>query len=270
MEIHFAKWHGTGNDFIVIDDRRSEFPADDLTVVQRLCDRHFGIGSDGLILIQPPKQAGTSFHMEFFNPDGSRSFCGNGSRCAYAFWCGLTGDRSVAKFTAIATNMFSSEHNLHAGEWIGDQVAITLPYVGIVDHGIDGPQVDFINTGSPHYLVWVPDVQAVDILADAPPRRRSVKYGPGGCNVNYVQATDGALRMRTFERGVEAETLSCGSGVVAAALSALYRHVAQSPVAVSAPGGELRVEAVRVDREGFDHIRLIGPAVEVYKGTITI
>jgi diaminopimelate epimerase len=270
MEIQFAKWHGTGNDFILIDDRRSEFPADDLSKIQRLCDRHFGIGSDGLILIQPPRSKESQFHMEFFNPDGSKSFCGNGSRCAYAFWCELTGDRSAASFTAINVAMFTAEENLHQGEWIEDQVAITLPYVGFVDHGIDGPQVDFINTGSPHYLVWVPEVRAVDLMVDAPPRRRSQKYGPGGCNVNYVQEMNGGLKMRTFERGVEAETLSCGSGVVAAALSALYRRVVQSPVEVSAPGGELQVEAKQVDREGFDHIRLIGPAVEVFKGSIQI
>ncbi|MDQ3100044.1 MAG: hypothetical protein M3R08_01545, partial [Bacteroidota bacterium] len=145
-------------------------------LIRRLCDRHFGIGSDGLILIQEPKQPDARYHMEFFNPDGSKNFCGNGSRCAYAFWCQLTNDRSAAMFTAIGSAMFTAADNMHEGDWIGDHVAITLPYVGIVDHKIDGPEVDFINTGSPHYLVWVPDVQAVDIMVDAPPRRRSQNY----------------------------------------------------------------------------------------------
>jgi diaminopimelate epimerase len=261
MELSFAKWHGTGNDFILVDDRSSVFPADDISLVRRLCDRHFGIGSDGLILIQPPCGPDHQFHMEFFNPDGSKSFCGNGSRCAYAFWCVLTGDRSPADFSTI--------DGAHTGEWLEDDVAITLRPVGFVDNGIDGPDVDFIHTGSPHLLVWVPDVGAVDIMTDAPPRRRSQKY-EGGTNVNYVQLVDGGIRMRTFERGVEAETLSCGSGVVAAALSALYRRTVHSPVKVTAPGGELKVEATQVHREDFAHIRLTGPATPVFTGTIKI
>jgi diaminopimelate epimerase len=268
MVLHFSKWHGTGNDFILADDRRSEFPAEDLTLVQQLCDRHFGIGSDGLILIQPPKLEGHQYHMEFFNPDGSKSFCGNGSRCAYAFWCELTGDHRPASFTAIDRAMTTSGIASHHGEWIGNDVAISLPYVGFVDQGIDGPDVDFINTGSPHVLVWSEDVDAVDLLIDAPPRRRSSKYGPGGVNVNYLQVVGDVLRIRTFERGVEAETLSCGSGVVAAAISALYRRKVNSPVKVRAQGGELRVEAKQVDREGFDQIRLIGPVKKVFNGSI--
>ena len=145
MEIHFAKWHGTGNDFIVIDDRVGTFPVDDRARVQHLCDRHTGIGSDGIVLIQQPNSPDTEFHMEFFNPDGSRSFCGNGSRCAYAFWCELSGSGSEARFTAIDGE--------HSAIWKDGMVSITLSFHGDIQRGTDGASVDFINTGSPHELV---------------------------------------------------------------------------------------------------------------------
>lgn len=262
MELVFEKWHGTGNDFIVVDDRAGLFPAQDLTGIRRLCDRHFGIGSDGLILIRESRLIGTDFHMEFFNPDGSKSFCGNGSRCAFAFWSGLQGRPGKARFTAI--------DGAHEGGWQGTDVAVSLLPVEQVDRGIDGPDIDFIHTGSPHLLVWTPDVEAVDILADAPPRRRSALIWKDGCNINYLQPWGDGLSMRTYERGVEAETLSCGSGVVAAALSALYRGMVTSPVIVRTRGGMLRVEAEHTNREDFDGIRLIGPAVRVFQGTFSI
>ena len=261
MELHFAKWHGTGNDFILVDDRDGSFPSDN-ALVQRLCDRHFGIGSDGLILVQAPRAAGMHFHMEFFNPDASRSFCGNGSRCAFAFWSGLQGNDHDALFTAVDGE--------HVGRWRGKDVSITVLYVGFVDQGVDGPTVDFIHTGSPHELVWVEDTEAVEIMEEGPQRRYSLHRAPGGTNVNFVQLMGDGLRMRTFERGVEAETLSCGSGVVAAALSAIHRHSLPSPVTVLTRGGTLHVEASLVDREGFDAIRLIGPVQHVFTGSVSI
>ncbi|MFT3886059.1 MAG: hypothetical protein QM724_11710 [Flavobacteriales bacterium] len=136
----FSKWQGTGNDFILFDDRDGAFPAHDLDLVRRLCDRHFGIGSDGLILVQAPREEGTAYHMEFFNPDGSKSFCGNGSRCAFAFWSGLEGHRRPARSTAI--------DGVHEGEWVGDEVAITLASVAGVRHDAGEPNVDFIHNGS--------------------------------------------------------------------------------------------------------------------------
>lgn len=261
MELRFAKWHGTGNDFILVDDRDGSFPVDP-ALIQRLCDRHFGIGSDGLILIQAPQSEGMHFHMEFFNPDASKSFCGNGSRCAFAFWSVLNRREDDAHFSAIDGE--------HLGQWMGKEVAITLPNVGTVDHAIDGADVDFIHTGSPHELVWVPDTEAVDIMAEGPRRRHAAHRAPGGTNVNFVQLMGDGIRMRTFERGVEAETLSCGSGVVAAGLSALLRHHIPVPLTVTTRGGTLQVEATMVDRASFDRIRLIGPVQHVFTGTVTI
>lgn len=257
MRLAFSKWHGTGNDFVVVDDRDGAFPVQDLALVRRLCHRHFGIGSDGLILIQAAREAGTAFHMEFFNPDASRSFCGNGSRCAFACWSALHGRVEQARFTAI--------DGPHDGAWSGDLVAVTLGDVACVAQGSDH---DFVRNGSPHEILRVADVDAVDVATEGPLRAHRPERGPGGTNVNWISVGGGRVRIRTFERGVEAETLSCGTGVVAAALSALARGEARSPVPVSARGGELIVEAERVGREGWGGIRLIGPAAHVFDGTI--
>lgn len=259
MELHFAKWHGTGNDFIVVDDRAGTFPADSV-VVQRLCDRHFGIGSDGLILIQNPRGSGSAFHMEFFNPDASRSFCGNGSRCAFAAWSRNHGDAPSATFSAI--------DGLHTGAWRNGSVAISLGDVASVARTSDA--VDFIRNGSPHEVVWVADPAAVHIMDEGPKRRYAPAHAPGGTNVNFVQVIDGTVHMRTYERGVEAETLSCGTGVVAAALSALHRGVVVAPVPVVAPGGRLSVEAEASALGGFTGLTLIGPVEHVFTGTIDL
>lgn len=260
MVLHFAKWHGTGNDFILVDDRTGTFAASD-ELVQRLCDRHFGVGSDGLILIQAPRERGTRFHMEFFNPDASRSFCGNGSRCAFAFWSGLNGGVAEASFTAI--------DGLHMGEWREELVSVTLQDVKRLVHASDGPNVDFVHNGSPHEMVWVDDPATVAVPIEGPRRRHAPAHAPGGTNVNFVRARNGVVEMRTYERGVEAETLSCGTGVVAAALSALVRGQARVPVPVLTPGGALSVEAVLAG-DGAVQLRLIGPVVEVFTGSIPI
>ncbi|MCB9184051.1 MAG: diaminopimelate epimerase [Flavobacteriales bacterium] len=258
MRYAFEKWHGTGNDFIVLDDRDGVFPSDATDLITRLCDRHFGIGSDGLILIGAPRDAGTSFHMEFYNPDGSRSFCGNGSRCAFAFWSALN-NGAAARFSAI--------DGIHEAQWEGDAVSVTLRPVSAVKQAVAGPVVDFVHTGSPHQIVWVEEVEAVDLPMDAPLRRHDTRIWSEGSNVNYVQGVNGMLRMRTYERGVEAETLSCGSGVAAAALAAMNRFGWTAPIKVRTRGGELQVHA-RMDEEGgFSDIRLIGPAARVFTGT---
>ncbi|MDX9751268.1 MAG: diaminopimelate epimerase [Flavobacteriales bacterium] len=260
MRLSFAKWQGTGNDFIMIDDRDGRFPDRDTALVRRLCDRRFGVGSDGLVLVRPPVGEGADFTMVFINPDGSRSFCGNGSRCAFAFWSGLMGGREHGTFDAI--------DGLHHAEWAGEEVAVTLRDTDAVQAG-DGPGTDFVHTGSPHELVHVEDPALVDVRAEGARRRHAPRHAPGGTNVNFVRAVDGAVSMRTYERGVEDETLSCGTGVVAAALSAMHRGLARSPVPVRTPGGHLRVQA-RAVPGGFTDVRLIGPVGEVFQGSLTI
>lgn len=258
MEVQFTKWQGTGNDFIVVDDRAGLFPAHDTALVRRLCDRHFGIGSDGLILLNSSSQGGTSYHMEFFNPDGSKSFCGNGSRCAFGHWSLLTG-ATGAVFTAI-----DGRHTAGSREGL---IAIGMRPVAEVLR-ID-ERTDRIHTGSPHELVWVDDPAKVDVRTEGARIRYASEHAPAGTNVNFLAVQEGVLHMRTYERGVEDETLSCGTGVTAAALSALSRGLLASPVRVMTRGGELLVEAER-HGEGFQEVQLIGPAAPVFTGTFTV
>jgi diaminopimelate epimerase len=256
--LRFAKLEGTGNDFILVNDLDGAFPAQDLALVRRLCDRHFGIGSDGLILIQPMREVGTDFHMEFFNPDGSKSFCGNGSRCAYAFWCRIQGRMVPARFTAI--------DGVHAAEWHSGLVRVAMRDVAVVERIDD--RTDRTHTGSPHLLVWVEDPEAIDLVAEARAIRYTAEYAAVGINVNFVRWHNGRLEMRTYERGVEAETLSCGTGVTAAALSAMSRGHVDTVCDVVTRGGRLRVEAERTAHGGYAKVHLSGPVREVFIGTV--
>lgn len=261
MILAFSKWQGTGNDFVLVDDRAGLLQGREEDLARRLCDRHFGIGSDGLILVRKPIEVGTAFHMEFLNPDGSRSFCGNGSRCAFAYWSHSLKGGSTGSFTAIDGG--------HLGKWEGAEVSISLPDLPLVNIDTAEPGTDFVNTGSPHELVWVPAVDAVAITEDGPRRRYDHRHGTAGSNINYIQQLDGGIRMRTYERGVEAETLSCGSGVVAAALSAVQREVATPPVRVDTRGGRLTVHARRMEA-GYSDVHLVGPVKEVFNGSIEL
>lgn len=260
QELRFSKWQGTGNDFIVIDDREGSFPAQDLALVRRLCDRHFGIGSDGLILIQAPRTGGTSYHMEFFNPDASKSFCGNGSRCAFAFWSSITDDHGPTSFTAIDGE--------HKAAWVDGSVMVGMRPVSTIE--VVDARTDLINTGSPHLVIWVDDPAAIDLIPEARKYRYNPVFGLDGVNVNFVRWHDGRVEMRTYERGVEAETLSCGTGVTAAALSALRRGHGGEGCDVRTPGGDLRVLATTDGAIGFAHISLCGPAIEVFQGSVQI
>ncbi len=255
--IPFSKWHGTGNDFIVIDDREVLFPVDDLHLVRQLCDRHFGIGSDGLILLRKPTTAGSAYHMEFFNPDGSRSFCGNGSRCAYAFWCELMNDKSEVRFTAIDGE--------HSARWTDGEVEISMRDV----QGLEKMDTvaDLLNTGSPHLVLWVDDPASIDIIPAAHAHRYGARFEVEGVNVNFVRWHDGRVEMRTYERGVEAETLSCGTGVTAAAISSMARGKGEGKVEVRTEGGTLNVTA-RKEGMTFTDIRLRGPVRKVFEGSV--
>lgn len=257
--VPFSKWHGTGNDFILVDDRAGQLPADAAPLARQLCDRHFGIGSDGLILLREAHAPGTQYHMEFINPDGSRSFCGNGSRCAYAFRSTLLGNTDAARFSA--------HDGLHEACWLEGEVEVSMRDATTIEEL--GTDLHLLHTGSPHLVVWVADPAAVDIV----PRAHELRYGPRfaqeGVNVNFVRWQAGRLEMRTYERGVEAETLSCGTGVTAAALSAMARGHVTGACTVSTPGGLLRVRAER-DGAAFTAIRLRGPVQEVFQGTVDL
>ncbi len=257
---HFSKWQGTGNDFILFDDRMGGFPVDDTAAVRRLCDRHFGIGSDGLILLQAPRVEGSAYHMEFFNPDGSRSFCGNGSRCAFAFFGSIGGGQAPIRFTAV--------DGQHTACWSEGLVSIGMRDVQAVER-LDA-SMDLIHTGSPHLVCWVEDQYGVDLIPAAQVHRYDARFGDAGVNVNFVRWKDGRVEMRTYERGVEAETLSCGTGVTAAALSAMERGSADGDRAVRTPGGDLRVRAERMAPGRYRNIALAGPVAHVFDGVVEI
>lgn len=258
-DIHFEKWQGTGNDFILIDDREARMHGSLEELARALCDRHFGVGSDGLILLRPAAAPGTHYHMEFLNPDGSRSFCGNGSRCAFAFHSALTGSRRAATFTAI--------DGQHHAEWVQGEVRISMRDVAGVERVEE--RADLLDTGSPHLVVWVDDPRAIDILPKAHPYRYGDRFREQGVNVNFVRWHRGRLEMRTYERGVEAETLSCGTGVTAAALSALARGLWATRCTVLTKGGTLQVEGAK-EGPGFVRIGLQGPVTRVFTGAMEL
>lgn len=253
--VQFSKWQGTGNDFILIDDRGGVVPADMERIAKQLCDRHFGVGSDGLILLRNAEQAGVDYSMDFLNPDGSRSFCGNGSRCAFAFRSALALDGSPVRFAAI--------DGLHVACWVEDEVEVSMRDVMGMERVAQN--IDFLDTGSPHLVIWTDDPAKVDLVPEARAHRYGPRFAKEGVNVNFVRWHNGHLEMRTYERGVEAETLSCGTGVTAAALSAFQRGIAKAACQVVTAGGALHV---RAEQEGptFKSVFLRGPVKEVFIG----
>jgi diaminopimelate epimerase len=253
MLIQFVKYQGTGNDFILVDNR-SSLPIDKESVALKWCDRHFGIGSDGLIFIENSDTA--DFKMDFLNPDGSRSFCGNGSRCAVAFFLELTGKTGPVSFEAV--------DGLHEGHRDGDVISVRMRDTAAFSIN---PFGWFIHTGSPHQLVPVDNPNDIDLKSGGGQIRYNRRFAPGGTNVNFVKIENELVRIRTYERGVENETLSCGTGVTAAGLWGHHFGGLASPVRVLTRGGELSV-SFRKSNDGFTDISLRGPAVRVFSGQI--
>jgi len=255
QHFEFFKYHGTGNDFIVLDNRSQQFPAENLAAIRQMCDRRFGIGSDGLILIEPDDQS--DFYMNFYNPDGSQSFCGNGSRCAVHFANAIGLVEEQCTFRAIDGE--------HRGEWSEDAIRVSIRPVSDPEKRGDH---FLVNTGSPHYIIFVPNVKAVDIVTEARAVRFNDEFREHGVNVNFVQVLDEKnIRIRTYERGVEDETLSCGTGVTAAAITHLVREGTGRKIHVETRGGELLVSATRGADHLFFDVWLSGPAVKTFSGT---
>ncbi len=253
--ISFEKYQGTGNDFIMIDNRDKVFDRSNHNLVQRLCDRKFGIGADGLILIESDPDY--DFSMIYFNPDGSQSLCGNGSRCAVMFARSLGIIPSETTFLTIDGPL-----SAHIKE---ELIHLKMPDVkGYSNHADDF----FINTGSPHYIRFVDHADTVDVYKTGKDIRHRAAFGAGGTNVNFVEKKSvDHIYVRTYERGVEGETLSCGTGVTASALAAGIRSE-QGSVRISTRGGELKVTFEADGKGGFKNIYLIGPAQKVFEGSL--
>lgn len=256
MTIPFEKYHGTGNDFVVIDNRSGALSDQDKPLFIKMCDRHFGIGSDGLMLIQHSSDA--DFEMVFYNPDGSKSLCGNGSRCAikFAHRAGMV----HSKGTMLTTD------GIHAFEvFENGNVSVSM---GDVDQfeKIEGHW--FINTGSPHLILIADNVDNTDVVTIGRKWRYNEHFAPmNGSNVNFTEPSGEAatFKVRTYERGVENETLSCGTGVTAVALAMALEQKASDSAHIETKGGDLTIKFSK-DETGFKNIWLQGPAEKIFSG----
>ncbi|MEE4114783.1 MAG: diaminopimelate epimerase [Marinilabiliaceae bacterium] len=255
MLIEFNKYQGAGNDFIVIDNRKSMVRANNHDLFAGLCNRRFGIGADGLILIADHPEL--DFEMLYYNSDGKPgTMCGNGGRCAFAFCLknGIAGDKS--RFKAI-----DGVHRV----CLNNDGTISLEMSDVKAPEIVGGN-HFLDTGSPHYIIAVPDVDSVNVGERGRNIRKSAQFSPGGTNVNFVEFRDNGIKIRTYERGVEAETLACGTGITAAAISSRWgKAEGRQSVDVEARGGKLNVQ-FSLDTMAARSVVLTGPAKFVYKG----
>lgn len=254
----FYKYQGAGNDFIMIDNRTEEFPVS-LSLVASLCDRKFGIGADGLILLQNHSDA--DFKMVYFNADGNESsMCGNGGRCIVAF----------AKDLQILSNNythFQAIDGLHAAKMEGAEIHLQMINVEEIYYSNDDM---ILNTGSPHYVKFISEgIQSYDVYNEGKAIRYSTSFVEEGINVNFVQIEGQNIIVRTYERGVENETLSCGTGVTAAAIATYIQH-GFIPQKVQTLGGDLKVHFEVPSKNKFENIWLVGPAKKVFEGTINI
>lgn len=256
--LHFFKYQGTGNDFVILDNRNWSYTALTTERIRLLCDRRFGVGADGLMLLNP--HAGFDFEMKYFNADGGEStMCGNGGRCLVKFAYDQGIHKSEYSFVAI--------DGPHLAE-IDDQGIISLKMKNV--SGIEENKGDFIlDTGSPHYVKMVSEVMDMDVPQKGMEIRYSSDYAREGINVNFVeQKRPDEIVVRTYERGVEDETLSCGTGVTAAALACYHNEVGYNYVKVITRGGKLTVRFDRNDDGSFENIWLCGPAQRVFEGSI--
>jgi diaminopimelate epimerase len=256
----FCKYEGTGNDFILIDNRRKIFPSVSSEFIAHLCHRKFGIGADGLILLE--EEPGFDFKMVYFNSDGlESSMCGNGGRCLAAFAHHLNISSQEGEFIAV-----DGPHPFKIIESTEQAANVALKMKDVNE--IMQEEKDYIlNTGSPHFIRFVDEVENINVFEEGRKIRYSERFAEKGINVNFVSISDGIIRMRTYERGVENETLSCGTGVTAAALVSAYsaKILSGGALPVKTPGGELSVEFSR-ENEGFTEVWLTGPVKLVFRG----
>jgi len=260
MKLQFEKYHGNGNDFIIIDDRTLSFKASKRKIHQ-LCDRRFGIGADGLMLVRNSEKA--NFEMVYYNSDGALgTMCGNGGRCIAAF--------AYSHKMVLEKITFAAVDGLH-------EAAINKAEEGLCDVSLEMRPVNkvvkydksyFINTGSPHHIEFVADADATDVYNTGKEIRNSKKYAKEGTNVDFVEIKGDSFYVRTYERGVEDETLSCGTGVIASAIAA-FLETGNKDWRIKTRGGNFEV-TFNSDGDRFTDIWLRGPAQCVFKGEIEI
>ena len=258
MNFQFEKYQGAGNDFIIIDDRKENFPDQDHRLIQNLCDRHFGIGADGLILLRD--SAGSDFRMLYFNSCGhSGSLCGNGSRCLFAF---AKKHQMVGK-----EGTFETSEGIHKGSITSDDL-ICIDMGDVLEIEKRGADI-FMDTGSPHHIAFVDEVSTIDVKAQGAAIRYGAPYFKSGSNANFVKKVNqNEFNIRTYERGVEDETLACGTGAVAAAIAGHFSgQTSLNTLMINALGGRLQV-SFTPDSGQYKNIQLIGPANYIFSGNL--
>ncbi len=262
MLLKFYKYHGAGNDFIIIDNRNQLFVTAQ-EIIQWLCDRHFGIGADGLMTLENDKE--NDFKMHYFNANGVEgTMCGNGGRCIVHF------AKEIGVIQGNST-VFSAIDGLHEAIFISNNI-IKLKMNNIsldsIQHLSDGI---FLDSGSPHLVRFEKEIESIDVYSTGKKLRYSPAFGKqNGANINFVQINKDYLKMRTYERGVEAETLACGTGAVASAIAfSIKKNISQSPIHIKALGGDLKIHFQRIENS-FQHIWLEGPVKFVFSTKINI
>ena len=259
MIIDFFKYQGTGNDFVVLDNRDGKYSHLTEAQIHFLCDRRFGIGADGLMMLQLKKVY--DFEMKYFNADGKEgSMCGNGGRCIVQF----------AKDLHLINDktLFIATDGAHEAV-IAESGMIELKMINI--EGIERRGSNSIlNTGSPHYIQPVTDLSQTDVEREGKTLRYNDEFNERGINVNFIELINDVVHIRTYERGVEAETLSCGTGATAAALSVAKQSTEPQTIAVQTKGGLLKIKFTRTGEDQFENIWLCGAATYVFKGTINV
>ena len=259
MKISFYKYQGTGNDFVILDNRDKKYSNLSTVQVAFLCDRKFGIGADGLMLLNLHNDY--DFEMKYYNADGNEgSMCGNGARCLVQFASDIGIKKTSYHF--IATDGLH-EANFAANGW----VQLKMKEVDRIEVHDNNYVVD---TGSPHYIKTVVDVSGYPVFEEGKKIRYSENFSAEGINVNFVEQVDEKIIVRTYERGVEDETLSCGTGVTASALVSAKSKQGFNRVNIVTPGGQLAVEFNKISETQFENIWLCGPATFVFKGEIDV
>ena len=262
MKINFSKYQGTGNDFVIIDNRQNNIvlTSEQITFI---CDRKKGIGADGLMLLG--NKHGYDFEMTYYNANGLEgSMCGNGGRCLTQFAYDIGLNKKQFRFIAIDG---PHEATINEDGW----VYLKMSDVNAVEKNIDGDVPFFVlNTGSPHYIEMVDSINSVDVFGLGQMIRFNDRFKSEGINVNFVEQQDDKIFVRTYERGVENETLSCGTGVTAAALITGIEKLGEQTIQIETLGGKL---AIRFNNKGdqvFENIWLMGPGTFVFSGSITV
>lgn len=266
MKLTFWKMQGAGNDFILFDDRRLTFPVSDRGWISRIAERRTGIGSEGVILMQPSKSA--DFRMRFFNPDGSEvGMCGNGARCVALL---------AHELDAASERMSIETISGAVGAEILDE-GVRLEMMEPKDWRIDRPlsldgrriQYSYVVAGVPHVVIETEDLEGCDVNGIGRKIRHHPDFAPAGTNVNFIKVEGPQiLKIRTYERGVEGETMACGTGMVSSALTAAKRGRVSPPVKVLAASRDVLTVDFRFNRDATENVTLLGPAVHVFAGTV--